>query len=72
VRARVRVATIVAGLLAILLAVGSFVRREDPRLAGSAAALGGGAIAFHFFVMALGIIVAAILIGALISALGFS
>ena len=68
----VDVGTVAAGLLAILLAVASFIRREDLRVAGSAAALGGGAIAFQFLAFALGIIVFAILVAAVLGALGIS
>ena len=59
-------------LLGIFLAVASFLRREDLRYSGTAIALGGGAIAFQFFVVALAIIAGAILIGFIVNALGFS
>lgn len=44
---------VVLALAAIALAVVSFLRREDWRYAGTAAALGVGAVAFEFWVIAL-------------------
>src|SRR5262245_54832097 len=58
----------VSGFVALMLGVVGFVRREDLRMTGSAAALGATAIAFQFALVALGAIVLAILIaGALIA-----
>ena len=65
-----RVATIGTAFVAIILAVVSFIRREDLRVGGSAAALGAGAIAFQFLAMALMAIVAVILIGVVLNAIG--
>ncbi len=64
--------TVVVGLAAILLAVASFIRREDLRVAGSAVALGGGAIAFQFVALAILMVVGAIIIFAIIGQLGIS
>jgi hypothetical protein len=60
-----RVASIVAvslGLAAVALAVISFLRQEARRFAGTAAALGIGAIAFQFIVLALCAIAALMLV----------
>jgi hypothetical protein len=65
-----RLATSVIGGLALILGVVSFAKREPLRVGGGAAFLGGAAIAFQFAVIALGAIVLAILIGAVISQLG--
>ena len=64
--------TVVVGLVAILLAVASFIRREDLRMAGSAVALGGGAIAFQFVALAILMVVGAIIVAAIIGQLGIS
>ena len=64
--------TIGAAFFSIVLAVISFVRREDLRVSGSAAALGAGAIAFEFAALALGVIVVVILIAAILNAIGIS
>ena len=66
----VRIATRVLGGLAVILGVVSFAKREPLRVGGGAAFLGGAAIAFQFAVIALGAIVLAILIGAVISQIG--
>ncbi len=68
----IQVSVAAVALLGIFLAVASFLRREDLRYSGSAIALGGGAIAFQFFAIALAIIVGAIIIGFIIHSLGFS
>jgi len=65
-----RMATSVLGGLAVILGVISFAKREPFRVGGGAAFLGGAAIAFQFAVIALGAIVLAILIGAVISQIG--
>jgi hypothetical protein len=65
-----RTATGVLGGLAIILGVVGFAKRESPRVAGGAAVLGGAAIAFQFAILALGAIVLAILIAAVISQIG--
>lgn len=66
-----RITTSVLGGLGIILGVVSFARREPLRVGGGAAFLGGAAVAFQFAVVALGAIILAILIGAVISQLGF-
>ena len=66
----VRIATSVLGGLAVILGVLSFAKREPLRVGGGAIFLGGVAIAFQFAVIALGAIVLAILIAAVISQLG--
>jgi hypothetical protein len=66
----VRMATSILGGLAVILGVISFAKREPFRVGGGAAFLGGAAIAFQFAVIALGAIVLAILIGAVISQIG--
>jgi hypothetical protein len=68
----VDIGTVAVGLVAILLAVASFIRREDLRMAGSAVALGGGAIAFQFVALAILMIVGAIIIFAIIGQIGTS
>ena len=64
------VATIAAGFLAIILAVVSFIRHESIRVSGSAVALGGGAIAFQFLTVALGVIIFVILIAIVLNQIG--
>jgi hypothetical protein len=66
----VRIATSVLGAVAIILGVVSFAKREPLRVGGGAAVLGGAAVAFQFAVIALGAIVVAILIGAVLSQIG--
>ena len=66
----VRITTSILGGLAVILGVVSFANREPFRVGGGAAFLGGAAIAFQFAVIALGAIVLAILIGAVISQIG--
>jgi len=63
-------ATAVLGGLAIILGVLGYARKEPLRVAGGAAVLGGSAIAFQFAVLALGAIVVAILIAAVLSQIG--
>ena len=60
----------VLGGFGIILGVVGFAKGEPTRAAGGAAALGAGAIAFKFAVIALGAIVLAILIATVISQLG--
>lgn len=67
----VRIGTSVLGGLALILGVVSFANREPLRVGGGAAFLGGAAIAFQFAVIALGAIVLAILIGSVLSQIGF-
>lgn len=65
-----RITTGVLGGLAIILGVISFATKEPLRVAGGAAVLGGAAVAFQFAVIALGAIIGAILIAAVISQIG--
>jgi hypothetical protein len=65
-----RIGTVCAGVVAIVLGLLAFIRREDLRVSGSAAVLGGAAVAFQFFALALGVIALVILIGAVLSNLG--
>lgn len=67
-----RIATGVLSGLAIILGVVGFAKRESLRVAGGAAVLGGVAMAFQFAVMALGAIILAILIAAVISQIGIA
>ena len=61
----------VLGGLAIILGVVGFARRESLRVAGGAVVLGASAIAFQFLVVAIGAILLAILIAAVLSQLSF-
>jgi hypothetical protein len=65
-----RIATGVLGGLAIVLGVVGFAKGEPLRVGGSAAVLGGAAVAFQFAIIAVGAIVGAILIAAVISQIG--
>lgn len=65
-----RVGASVLGGLAIILGVVSFAKKEPLRVGGGAAVLGGAAVAFQFAIIALGAIVGAILIGAVLSQIG--
>jgi len=62
--------TAILGGLAIILGVLSYARKEPLRVAGGAAVLGAGAIAFQFAAVALGIIVLVILVSAVLSQIG--
>lgn len=64
------VATAVLGGLAVILAVLGAAFKEPRRVAGGAAALGVGAIAFQFAAMALGVLVVVILIAAVLGSVG--
>ena len=61
----------VLGGLAIILGVIGFARKEPLRVAGGAAVLGASAIAFQFMIVAIGAIIVAILVAAVISQLDF-
>ena len=61
-----------AGVVAVLLGLVAFIRRENLRLAGSAILLGGLAIAFQFVAAALGAILLVIVIVAVLGAIGLS
>ena len=65
------IATAVLGGLAVILAVIGIALKEPVRVAGGAAALGVGAIAFQFAALALGVLVLVILISAVLGELGF-
>jgi hypothetical protein len=65
----ISISTAVLGGLAIILGVIGFAKKESIRAAGGAAVLGGGAIAFQFAAIALGAIVFAILVAAVLSQL---
>ncbi len=67
----VRMGIVGSSTLAILLAVASFIRREDARMSGSALALGGGALAFPFLAIAIGVVVLVAIIGAVLGNLDF-
>jgi hypothetical protein len=67
----ITISTIVAGFLAVVLAVASYIRKEEKKVSVSAVALGGGAIALQYFAVAIGAIVLAILIVAVLSELDF-
>jgi len=67
----VTISTIVASFLAIVLAVVSYIRREDKRVSASAVALGGVALAVQYIAVAIGAIVLAILVATVISKLDF-
>ncbi len=61
----------ILGGLAIILAVIGYALKESARVAIGAVFLGSAAIAFQFAAMALGVIVVAILVSAVLSELGF-
>ena len=61
----------VLGGIALILGVVGYAMGEPARAAGGAAILGAGAIAFQFAIVALGAIVLAILVAAVIGELGF-
>lgn len=62
--------TVILGVTSILLAAFAFVRREDIRVCGVAAVFGGGAIAFQFFLLSIGILLFVILLAAALAAMG--
>lgn len=64
--------TLLFGFSAIMLAVVSFIKREDKRACGSAVLLGVGAITFQFLTVALGIIIFVVLVAAVLGSLGLS
>lgn len=66
----IQIATAVFGGLAIILGVLGFAKNEPMKAAGSTAMLGGGAIAFQFAIIAIGTIVLAILIAAVLGQIG--
>ena len=61
----------VLGGTAIVLGVLGYAKKEPLRVAGGAAVLGTGAIAFQFAAIAVGAIIVAILVAAVLSQLGF-
>lgn len=62
--------TVILGGLAVILAVLGYARKESTRAASGAAVLGAGAIAFQFAAVALGLIVLAILVSAVLGQIG--
>ena len=66
----ISIGTAILGGIAIILGVIGFAKKEPIRVAGGAAVLGGSAIAFQFAVIALGAIVLAILVAAVLSQIG--
>ena len=66
-----QVTAAVLGGCAVILGVIGFAKGEPGRAAGGAAALGAGAIAFQFAMIAIGAIVLAILIAGVLSGMGF-
>ncbi|SMF48908.1 hypothetical protein SAMN02745866_03205 [Alteromonadaceae bacterium Bs31] len=64
------IVTAILGGLAFILAALSFSKHESIRAAGSAAALGAGAIAFQFIAMYAMALLAVILIAAVLASLG--
>jgi len=66
----ISIGTAILGGLAIILGVIGYAKKEPMRVAGGAAVLGGSAIAFQFAVVALGAIVIAILVAAVLSQIG--
>ena len=67
-----RLVTAILGGLAIIIGVFGYAKKEPLRVAGGAAVLGSVAIAFQFAAVALGAIVVAILVGAVLSQIGIS
>ena len=65
------IATAVLGGLAVIFAVLGVAFKEPVRVAGGAAVLGIGAIAFQFAAMALGVLVVVILVAVVLGELGF-
>ncbi|PAU89806.1 hypothetical protein CK507_02755 [Pseudomonas sp. WN033] len=63
-------ATTILGGLAVILAIVGIALKEPLRVAGGAAALGVGAIAFQFAALALGVLVLVILVSAVLGSLG--
>lgn len=66
-----RIATAFLGGLAVILAVVGIARKEPVRVAGGAAVLGVGAIAFQFAVVALGVFVIVTLVSVVLGEIGF-
>lgn len=64
------IATAVLGGLAAILAVVGIALKEPMRVAGGAAALGVGALAFQFAVLALGVIALVVLVAVVLGGLG--
>ncbi len=64
------IATATLGGLAVILGVVGIALKEPTRVAGGAAVLGAGAIAFQFAAMALGIFIVVILVAAVVGELG--
>jgi hypothetical protein len=67
----VQIVTAVLGGVAVILGVAGWARGESKRAAIGAAFLGAFAIGFQFLGVALGLIIVAIILGAVLSQLGF-
>lgn len=65
------IATAALGGLAVILGVIGIALKEPARVAGGAAVLGAGAIAFQFAAMALGVFIVVVLVAAVLGELGF-
>jgi hypothetical protein len=65
------IATSILGGLAVVLGIVGIALKEPLRVAGGAAILGTGAIAFQFAVLALGVLALVLLVGAVLGELGF-
>lgn len=61
----------ITSLLAIFLSVIGFIRHEPIRVVGSAVVLGGTALALQYLIIAIGAIVVAIILGAVLNGLDF-
>ncbi len=66
------IVTALLGGIAIIFGVIGFANKEPIRVSSGAAILGGGAIAFQFAVLAIGIIIVVILVMYVLSQIGFS
>ncbi|NKB35870.1 MAG: hypothetical protein GKR93_01690 [Gammaproteobacteria bacterium] len=65
-----QIAIALLGGLAVIFGIIGYAKKEPIRVAGGAAVLGGGAIAFQFLTIALGVLVLVILIGVVLSQIG--
>jgi hypothetical protein len=65
-------ATALLGGFAMIFGVFGYAKKEPLRVAGGAAILGGSAIALQFAIVALGAIVLALLVGAVLSQIGIN
>ena len=67
----VNIVTVMLGGIAVILGVLAFVKKENVRVAAGAAVLGSIGIALQYFAVALGVIVFAIIVIAVLSQLDF-